>query len=353
MSEFDGKQDTSRPAIAPDLLLPRRFALPFGEGAVEVQNQFGSYLDAIATVMTGLKDLGQADKQRGPFFSKAATVKIKDLTLTASSGTPLFFRLDDSKATTLTIPFAGLIRSTVDGTQHLLQPGQNGIFLGGKAMHGESDTRSALMLKLTPERLLQTAMVMLGRDQGVAELLNLQQSRPVSLTAGNFSFDLVFRKYCEIVDQFQEKTDALELLNLDDAIYRTTVMVMMPDLFFGIDESKNNSRHAQIINRLCEFLRANIDRPVGLTDMERHTNLSTRTLSRIFQKEMGCSPMAWVHEQRLSLIHQALKKAKPHETVTSISSDLGVTRLGAFSASYFQRFGELPSATLSNFRKSK
>jgi len=74
-------------------------------------------------------------------------------------------------------------------------------------------------------------------------------------------------------------------------------------------------------------------------------------LQYAFFERFGCSPMHWVRDQRLNLVHHRLKNAHEGETVTSIASSCGFTNLGAFSALYQEHFKELPSATLKHALK--
>jgi AraC-like DNA-binding protein len=332
--------------MLPDMVLPQRFALPFGNGAAVAQTSFLDYRDNITAIMAGLDDLSVFRGRQAPFVTRSVKVQINDLTLTASANTPLRFRMKESSATTLTIPFAGEIRPTLDKQQVVLQPGRAGVFLVGDALYGETDTRAALMLRLTPERILRTAAAMLGSAEDAARHVHLKHSRPIALQHGAVSFDVVFRQYCQIIDQFQQQPAALEALMLDDAIYRTVVMMLAPNAFFKAAPDQPSGKHGHLLKDLCEHIRANLAHPIGLTDMELFTRLSARTLARVFQEKLGCSPMAWVQEQRLLLVQQALQRAQAHETVTSIAVGCGFTRMGAFGALYARRFGERPSQTL-------
>jgi AraC-like DNA-binding protein len=330
----------------PGMALPQRFALPFGNDTTVAQTSFLEYRDNVTAIMAGLDDLSVFGGRQDPFVTRSVKVQINDLTLTASANTPLRYRLKESTATTLTIPFAGEIRPTLGKQQVVLQPGRTGVFLAGDALYGETDTRSALMLRLTPERILRTATAMLGSQEVAARLVNVKQSRPIALQQGAVSFDAVFRQYCQIIDQFQHQPAALEALMLDDAIYRTMVMMLAPNAFFKTAPESSSGRYDHLLNELCEYIRSNLTHPIGLTDMELFTRVSARTLARIFQEKHGCSPMAWVQEQRLLLVQQALQRAKGHETITSIAVGCGFTRMGAFAALYARRFGERPSQTL-------
>ena len=327
-------------------LLARQFALPFGDATATLETSFSRYRDSIASVMSGLEDIGQGRESPGAFANKAATLRLTDLTLVASANTPVEFRLRESLATTLTIPFAGEIIASMAGQRTILKPGCSGVFLAGEAVQGDTRTRSALMLKLLPERILATASAMLGSPDAASRRLDVHRSRPLPLVVGRVSFEQLFRDCCQLIDHFRAQPAALAALALDDTFYRITVMMLAPDAFLAPERQLRQDRHADAIRRLCEYLRANLFRPLTLTDMERQTGLPARTLSRAFRNALGCSPMAWVQEQRLLEARRGLALAREGETVANVAMHCGFTRLGAFATLFRQRFGESPSQTL-------
>ncbi|MFM7576743.1 MAG: helix-turn-helix domain-containing protein, partial [Microcystaceae cyanobacterium] len=96
-----------------------------------------------------------------------------------------------------------------------------------------------------------------------------------------------------------------------------------------------------------EFMLANLEKPISLGDEAAAIGVSGRSLQRAFAKYCGCSPLQFLRQARLEALREELK--------TAMASDLGITdamikyqfsNLGRCSQQYKERFGELPSETL-------
>jgi transcriptional regulator GlxA family with amidase domain len=87
------------------------------------------------------------------------------------------------------------------------------------------------------------------------------------------------------------------------------------------------------------------ERPFTVNSLARAVGMSTRSLSRGFQRLRGYGPMAAVRRARLERVRLDLLTAGPHESVTNVAMRWGFFHLGRFSALYASHFGELPSAT--------
>lgn len=71
-----------------------------------------------------------------------------------------------------------------------------------------------------------------------------------------------------------------------------------------------------------------------------------RSLFAGYRKYRSTSPMQRLKEIRLAAVRAELSSPAPDTTVTQAALRWGFGHLGQFSASYQQRFDELPSATL-------
>ena len=89
---------------------------------------------------------------------------------------------------------------------------------------------------------------------------------------------------------------------------------------------------------------ANLDAGLTLTDLESFSQLSARSLQLAFKKQLGCSPIQWLTEQKLHKIHANLSSADASESITSLAVAY-FPNLGDFARYYRRQFGELPSQT--------
>ena len=104
---------------------------------------------------------------------------------------------------------------------------------------------------------------------------------------------------------------------------------------------------AELVARIDDFLRDNINEPVSVADLSRMVGVSERTLRSAFHEVLGVSPKQWALKQRLEAAHDALSAADPGTTtVTEVAMSYGFFELGRFAGRYRMAFGEMPSQTL-------
>jgi AraC-like DNA-binding protein len=93
------------------------------------------------------------------------------------------------------------------------------------------------------------------------------------------------------------------------------------------------------------------EQPEGDLSVERlalAAGMSPRSLQRQFKEYVGVAPRDFVLQVRLTRAHDDLRIARPGTvTVTEVALRWGFMHLPRFAAVYRQRYGELPSVTLS------
>jgi AraC-like DNA-binding protein len=127
----------------------------------------------------------------------------------------------------------------------------------------------------------------------------------------------------------------------------TRVMIQCLSEGQGIEVSSVHWRHAAVMRRLEDFLEANPDRTLHLTDLCAAAGASDRTLRILCQEHLGMSPTRYLWLRRMHLARRALRMADPTTTtVTEIATSYAFWELGRFAVAYRSLFGETPSATL-------
>jgi AraC-like DNA-binding protein len=106
------------------------------------------------------------------------------------------------------------------------------------------------------------------------------------------------------------------------------------------------------VRRARDFIDANLDAPIRVADLIAVSGVSSRTLFNQFGRFLGVPPMTWLRLRRLDSARNALLRGTAR-SVTDAALLAGIAHLGRFSADYFRRFGELPSATLSAARQRR
>ena len=100
-----------------------------------------------------------------------------------------------------------------------------------------------------------------------------------------------------------------------------------------------------VVRTVVELVEAAPESHYTLSDLARMANVSTRTLQAAFQRELETSPTAYVRQVRLDRARYDLQLRRG--LVSDVAYHWGFTNLGRFASWYHERFGEMPSATLS------
>jgi AraC-like DNA-binding protein len=102
--------------------------------------------------------------------------------------------------------------------------------------------------------------------------------------------------------------------------------------------------------REAEYLMANGDTALTVSQIASHLRVSLRTLEAGFQECRGISPLRRLREIRLRRVREQLLSAQEGTSVTSVATENGFLHLPRFSAYYRAAFGEAPHATLRRSR---
>jgi AraC-like DNA-binding protein len=106
----------------------------------------------------------------------------------------------------------------------------------------------------------------------------------------------------------------------------------------------------RIVRRAQEYLRAHADAPIALADVCAHVGVGARSLQMAFQRHLGTSPMGFLRDLRLDLVHQTLlashaEAPERRPKVMDVAARYGFLHLGHFAARYRHRFAQAPSET--------
>jgi AraC-like DNA-binding protein len=159
----------------------------------------------------------------------------------------------------------------------------------------------------------------------------------------------LLRLYRVIVQLAHNTPDILQLPEVLRALENELVHIMVRCLADGVDVESTigDRRHDAIIARFEDFLAANPDRPLYLTEICTGLGVAERTLRASCEEHLGMGPIRFLTLRRMHLVRRALLSAEPTaSTVTRIVTDHGFWELGRFSAAYRALFGESPSTTL-------
>jgi AraC-like DNA-binding protein len=76
------------------------------------------------------------------------------------------------------------------------------------------------------------------------------------------------------------------------------------------------------------------------TSLAARLGISIRQLQRLFARQLGCSPRAWLREERMQAAHRLLLRAS---TIKEVALALSFRQESHFSRDFRSRFGYTPS----------
>jgi AraC-like DNA-binding protein len=157
-------------------------------------------------------------------------------------------------------------------------------------------------------------------------------------------------KLHESIGQLAHDTpDILELPEVTRALETELSHILVRCLAEGhsLEPTPGDRRQDRMVTRFVEFLKANPDRPLYLTEICAAIGVAERTLRASCEEHFGMGPIRYLTLRRMHLVRQALLHSGPSTaTVTQIVTDHGFWELGRFSVAYRTLFGETPSETL-------
>ena len=101
------------------------------------------------------------------------------------------------------------------------------------------------------------------------------------------------------------------------------------------------------LRKACELIQGRLDKPFNLTQLCHDADIHSRNLQYQFKKHFRCSPRTYYLQMKLDALHRDLKSASHGDSVTELALKWGFNHGGRLAQQYQQRFGELPSQTLS------
>lgn len=322
-------------------MLPR---LAFSNSAALKDWDLSCTRDIIEKAVPGLNVLEPVSSPKRFRCLAAPAIALNDLHLAAASHDALIFERNDSPEGTVSfsIPVFGSEEFTVGRKSFTTVAGLSGALLSNHARQTRTSTISNVLIAFDANRLQRTISAMCGeRDQISSVDLS---DRTLLLNDKGVDCRNYLESIFSIMDSLRSE-DMMVRCGLDDQIYRVLTCLLARDRFQkseGVIQSKDSSHSIEIV---CAYIRANLDKPIALTELERMSGLSSRSLQYAFQKRFSLTPSQWIREQRLLWAREMLLSQHWNNSITSIAMNAGFTNHSLFAKYYRERFGEIPSET--------
>lgn len=320
------------------------YKMPFGRRNSAHSLDINAFYDTISQVSTALESYEPLGKPDG-FSHQSAYAGFKDLTLASSVCSPVSYSVTDDDSLYFILPFHGQAKCTIDRKTYTSSLSHGAMIIPGLRRSGATTELSMLQATLKSNRLEATAKAMLGEEYSTAVEARFNSPHLLPMEFSSLRFDQLFWKICGAIDDCGLQADLMNALGLEDTFYRTVVAMVLPDQFVKEPPKEKRSNQSSI-DRVCDYIDAHLADSIYLTDLERFSNMSARSLQYAFLKRFGCTPTEWIRMRRLGLARQRLMASNPSGNVTRIAHDCGFASASDFSRHYIKQYGESPSATL-------
>ena len=304
-----------------------------------------------------LLDFGPRDAAEGDFLHRSSTAAAGDLLLTCGYTSPIQGRIGERPGVgSINLCFAGRSRYECGGRDLEILPEQPLYFSPGWEYSYTVDHFNGMAFHVDLQRLRATAAAMAGL--GVSERRfgsDLDQPRVLCRSTPRIGglLELLRREFALL-----DGCPALPIgywahLPVDDLIYRTLTLLLFPRLARLLEQPELTPSigRERVWAELVEWIDANLHRPLALTELERRSGYSRRSLQLAFQQRFSCGPIQWIRQQRLERARQALLHPEPGDTVTAIAERFGFSSLSVFSRDFRAAFGVSPSELLREGRE--
>ena len=296
--------------------------------------------------------------ESSPFLHRASTATVGELTLTSGYTCPIIGCIGDNPGIgAINICYSGASTYEVDGHRYTIHGEAPLYFNPGFEYRYATEHYNGLVLHVDLQRLQNTAATIGGvglsgrrfaPDLQRPQVLAMAETRQAELL-------LTLRRAFALVDAPElEGRGDLVALQIDDLIYRILALALCPQLDHADQQARHQSEGLSrqlIFKELLEWIQANLQAPISLTELEQRSGYSRRNLQLAFSQRFGCGPIQWIRRQRLDLARQHLLNPSPTDTVAGISSKLGFRNLSAFSRDFHSVYGIRPSEMLREGRR--
>ena len=281
------------------------------------------------------------------FRSRCVRAGAGDAVIVSAAHTPLYAGVSESDRVTLLITLEGEADVWMDH-RHLEAKGRLSVlFLPGPMYAVQSGHFSSVVVTVSPSRILQAGAAMAGLEEP-DPAMQAALARPLAVRGDQIRADQSVQGLRHVLDllgllsRFPEGLVAS--VGLEDVLYRCIAMVLMPCLR-GEERlhSGVGARHCRVED-IEDFLMANLEGRLALTDLECRFRLSRRTLQHVFRVKHGCGPIQWQRRQRLRYARNLLlDRGHGCLRVSDVASRCGYTDLSGFSRDFKEIFRARPS----------
>jgi AraC-like DNA-binding protein len=313
------------------------------------QRQPGAISDGSGAQLAFCKFLRQEEWQSGALLM--GTFLLGEIQIICFKTTPLGLKHLNNGHVSVGMSYFGNTIFEQGGSRISAAPGDL-LFCPNHGGMLTTDLCSGIAFQFEPRRLLRTIAIMLGHEDNSVNLTDFQVI-PTSRSSANGQPGGLIRTLCAFFDRLLHDNELLpEAMGMEEQFFRSLALELMHanGKLDGLRRRRYQSQRDGFLDELVDFILANLDRPITLTDLEERSHYSGRQLQYVFRRKFDCTPLQFVRRQRLKYAMSRLEQAKSTDTITAIARELGYRSASSFSADFFRQFGSYPSVVLRSIK---
>ncbi|MBV9721444.1 MAG: AraC family transcriptional regulator [Mycobacterium sp.] len=214
----------------------------------------------------------------------------------------------------------------------------------GDSMHMEVSANSAVLVMRAEMAALTEALSTLAPEAEGPLRFTSAIANPRSCHAISGTMEMLL----SVLDNFGS-VDAIPAhlcRQLREHALNTVLLTVPHNQSEHIFRPRRPSRGA--VRQAVDLLENEVMGELTISDIAKRVGVGVRALEIGFQREMHCTPRAFMLTRRMERAHQELEDADPRSgsTVTGIAMRWGFAHTGRFATTYRRRYGLAPSQTL-------
>ena len=293
-----------------------------------------------------------------PFINHSGCIRLGDITLLATWGSAINGEVEQKCEAQLVLPYvAGINDFKINRQSYVFRSSCFFIPASGNRIQINCSMCSGIIISFPPSSLLPVAHAMAGGGFDALPLRAALEQPAVLIRRADPRRAQVQQLLMETM-AYVERTMAIggainPMLNLDDLVRRLILMLLLPDFLEASVESSSPGSEPFVHGALVEWALAHLHEPISLSDLERRSSYSRRSLQYAFKQRFGCGPMQWLRQQRLNKAKTMLEQPGLRGSLLEVSQACGYLSQASFSRDFLARYGERPSRVLRRHRDLK
>lgn len=334
-------QQNSNRSNLPFLTLPGSSLVP------DQVETFASIVGQFLPMKVLAWDLGPESET---FYNKSGVVRLGDLTLLSTWGSSIDGLVEQKSEAQWILPYlAGTNSFKIETKTYVFRDSSLYIPAHQLRMHLRCTLCSGVIFSFNPVVLLPVAAAIAGPGFDSSNFMAVLEQPAIlgrrSDERRQHLHELLMQTLELIDNAMQTLGDVNQMMRLDDLIKRLMVMLLLPDLFeTGPPPSPSLPTSSGFPHAgLVDWVMANLDQPISLTDLEQRSCYGRRSLQYTFKQHFGCGPMQWLRQQRLEKAMRLLQEPVGKLSLSQIAQSCGYISQSSFSRDFLKRFGQRPS----------